>query len=369
MILFPLVIMLVLQLGLSEVAEVRNFIKPFTIVVRDLDQTTMSNTLIEQLDTVEIFDEVIVVHQYDNNDYFSYGAAGIITIPKDFFYDMFVMEGVVEMELNSRMPFESELCRSMLQPILDIARETQKGYAAEYALRYGDASSMIDNKQWLDAISKDIINDVFLLIDKVNEKGYVDDISHQTHAMLSSCVFFLLCFLIPLYTLKTLPEELRLGMSDRYRVAGGTQSAALASKFVSAACIFIVIAILFSVVLFATEWFYALVASFILFIACFSLMVPFALLLRDSVKFTILANTYLVVSILLSGCVYPIQLYPSWAQQLARLFLPYHIQGAFLNLSTTLNGTFLLTALLVCMTGAIGSIIIFLGRRGKYAKH
>lgn len=368
-VLFPIVMLATLQFGFSEVAQVRDFIKPFDIVVEDFDQTPMSSMLVNKLEEMSIFDKVEVVTEPNSRDYFSEQIVCVMTIPKDFFYDMFTMEGSAIIRLNGGMPDEANLCESIILPILNVIKETNKSFCAEYELRYGDISNITGQADWMEKMSNQLLQDIFDLIQDMNKRHYIEGTALQTLSMLSACVIFLVCFLIPLYTLKTLPEDLNTGMLNRYRASKGSIFALIASKFASALCIFIVVATPFCMVLFSSNALMALLSTLIIFIACFSVLMPLALIIRDCSKYMLLSNVYLVASILLSGCIYPIQLYPQWAQSIAKLFAPYHLQHDYYRIVTDAPISINLTVFIAIVVGVAATALVLLVRRAKHAKH
>ena len=65
------------------------YVEPFPIAVRDEDQTLMSASLIGQMKQVELFSEIIDGGNATDASLMDRGAAAVVTIPKDFFYDLY----------------------------------------------------------------------------------------------------------------------------------------------------------------------------------------------------------------------------------------------------------------------------------------
>lgn len=368
-ILLPLIMLFTLRLGLQEVSEVRNYIKPFSIVVTDLDQTSMSKMLVDQIENVEVFDNVELRYQKSNDAAFEEGVACEITIPKDYFYDMFTMDGVIDIRFNSKMPAESELCESFLLQIVDVFRAAQESYCAEYSLRFGDSVSITDNAEWMKLISERIIANVFDLIASMNQKEYLESLSVQTKAMMSSCVIFLVAFLVPLYTLKSFSDDLDSGMLTRYRSAGGSVTAQILAKFFTALLIFSIVAVPFCFALFEGNVLPPLGSSLLLFVTCFSILAPFSLCIKRSSTFMLLSNTYLILSVIMSGCIYPLQLYPNWAQAFARFFAPNYLIGSFATKTGGPTVELVTIAVVTALIGCLASAALLLVRRWKHVKH
>ncbi|MDO4564244.1 MAG: ABC transporter permease [Clostridia bacterium] len=360
----PLIIAFIMQLGLSQIAEVRSFIEPFPIAVRDEDQTPMTEMLVSNLQRIELFSEIIEATDETDAELLSRGAACIITIPKNYFYDVYEMGGVVEVVLNSEMEREASLCETMMRPILDIISMTQASYRAEYLLRYGDELSAESERRWVDAMAQAIIADVLTLVDRITEDDYVESLSNQTQTMLYSCVFSLLCFLIPLYTVKTIPEEYQLGIFTRYRAAGGSMPAAILSKLISALIIFSLVGCPFFLML-CNDKGAGVVTAFAAFFACFFVLLPLALAAKNSGRLLLISNAYLVASVVLGACLYPKQLFPNWAQFLGNFMLPTHLQNGYAALSFD---TLAIFAILAATGLATSLLILKKGRSDGYAR-
>ena len=100
-VLIPFILIGAFLLG-GKVLEEGDFLQAFPIAIQDHDHTIMSRTLVSQLKAVDQFSEVRVLEDTDDPlDALRDGAAGVLVIPKDYFYAMYRAEdSPVELILN-----------------------------------------------------------------------------------------------------------------------------------------------------------------------------------------------------------------------------------------------------------------------------
>lgn len=367
-ILFPLIFILVLNMGIFETAEVRNFLKPFPIAVRDNDCTSASALLLTHLESVNLFSEIkILDDETTDEEAIEQGYVCVTVIPKDYFYSVYELKGSVSITLNGAFPREAELCKSMLLPLLDLIAETQLSYKAEHLLRIELDPEYSEDTDWTARMSRAVIGDVLELVDNVNRTDYTSSLVNQTESMVYSCVFTLLCFLIPLYTLKTIPEEFNLGILERFKVAGGSLISVILSKLISSTILYIAVSIPFLIISGGENALSAALTGLLIFISCLFILLPFALRIRRTSTFILVANTYLVASLVLGGCLYPIQLYPIWAQQASKFLISGQLFRGFIGGSIRIE-TVVIAAIAVVM-GICASVIVIKSRRKFNAGH
>ena len=142
--LLPFLLLAAFRIGLGDLTT-QSYVQPFPIAVRDEDDTIMSRSLIAQMKRIELFSDVAVLEEETSNaQALDQGAAAVITIPKDFFYDLYTMTDCpVSIVLNGDMQLESTLIYSVFGSVMDIIRGNQVAYTAVYQLCYGD----LDNEQ------------------------------------------------------------------------------------------------------------------------------------------------------------------------------------------------------------------------------
>ena len=137
--LLPVLLFLALRASGGELLQ-PPYIEAFAIAVRDEDNTPMSRSLIQQIEEIEIFSEVVRPGQEKSDEEcFSQGCAAVITIPEDFFYTMYSMENSrVDIVLNGEMPLESALFQSVITSVMNIIAADQTSAKAVYGFCYGE---------------------------------------------------------------------------------------------------------------------------------------------------------------------------------------------------------------------------------------
>ena len=139
----PLTLLLALRAGYGEIA---GGVEPFPIAVRDLDGTIMSRSLVSQVRQVELFSQVLSLDAGTaDGEALDNGCAAVITIPQDFFYDMYTMSDCpVDVVLNRDMPLESNLLASILTSVLNIVRSDQAAQRGVYQFCYGEIAPELE---------------------------------------------------------------------------------------------------------------------------------------------------------------------------------------------------------------------------------
>ena len=212
-------------------------IRPFMIAVRDRDQTLMSGSLVSQMRELELFSEVRKVGEnVTDEELLAEGAAAVITIPKDYFYEMYTASDCpVDVTLNESMPLESSVLQSVFVSVMKIISSDQAAQRGAYRFAYGDL-----DRQLLDRLYEDTSLDLFE--DALSRQAVFgntiqasDTVGAMARRLLASVISMLL-FILLTGALVTIPEELALGVLPRYRGTGGSIFAFILSRLV---CIFL----------------------------------------------------------------------------------------------------------------------------------
>lgn len=210
--------------------SVESIVSPFPIAVRDLDETVMSRSLIQQIREVELFSEVRLTEGEEDGQALSKGAACVLTIPKDFFYVMYTGgDCPVEVVLNDDMPLESSIVDTMLSSILDIIHADQAAWRGIYSYVYGTPGEAELQQMYEDA-SRDIFSDALSRQRVFRTEITPSDMVGVTRKRLSAVLLPMLAMLFSLSALQTLPQEEEMGALKRYRVLGGSTAAFLTAK-------------------------------------------------------------------------------------------------------------------------------------------
>ena len=320
----PVVLMLCLMAFMGDTALGRAYVAPFAIAVRDEDGTPMSRSLIRQLSEIEILSEVIRADAETDDALLSRGAAAVIRLPKDFFYRVYTMDDCpVDILLNTDMPLESALVHSMLTSVLDILSADQQAYRAVFSAAYGEQSPERQYEMYA-AAAGSILDDALGRQKVFTGDGDLADAAQQLRLSFFVCAVSLLSMFVPLVTLKTLPDELAMGILPRYIAAGGSVFALLMSKLVSALALTLPpAAALFLIVQPARPLPFALTVL-LLFFASFGLFLLLSACARSAARSQLYGNLTILFMLVAGGALYPVELLPRALQALAPLTLPYY---------------------------------------------
>ena len=329
----PLLLLGALGIFMDDAALGRGYVQPFAIALRDTDDSPMSRSLSRQVAQVELFSEVMDGSNFTDEELFAAGAAAVITLPKDYFYRVYAMEDCpVDILLNADMPMEAELTRSVLVSVLDILAADQRAARAVHLLQYGSLSEGDVYSLFADTAEH-------ILADALGRQAVFDtDVAlRDTEAQLRMTVFLccvsLLCLFLPLSTLKTLPEELEMGILPRYLAAGGSPGALIASKLFACLALFLPALALIALLSGVENVFAAVVISLLLFFACFGAMLLLSALCRDSARCQLFGNLLILYMLVFSGILYPAEAFPDWLRALSYTALPaYALQGMRVSL-------------------------------------
>ncbi len=332
---FPVALMLALLVFMGDTALGRAYVQPFAVAVRDEDQSPMSRSLIRQITQIDIFSQVIDARSESDDALLQRGAAAVITLPEDYFYRVYAMEeSPVSIVLNGDMPLEAALTRSMLVSVLDILSANQQAVRAVFLLQYGEMDAAAERKLYA-AAADDILRDTLGRQSVFDTETEARDASEQLRLSFFVCAMSMLCMFLPLITLKTLPEELSMGILPRYQAAGGSFGVLLCSKLVSAAALSALPAAAL-LVLGRPEGGAALAAVLLpMFLASFSGALLLSTAVRSEARSQLYGNLILLFMLAAGGALYPLELLPKAVRLAARITLPYY---AFAGLRAAAGG-------------------------------
>jgi len=317
----PLALLCLLRLGMADTLR-QAYVEPFPIAVRDMDETVMSRFLVDQMEQVELFSQVVRVKGESDQALLDRGCAAVLTIPKDFFYTMYYMDnGLVEVSLNEEMPLEAALLRAMFVSIMDIISADQSATGAVFRFCYGDLSDGETAQLW-EASSQRIIADALgrhRVFDQVQE---ADDLQSTLEGRLLGCTLSLICLFFPLAAVKTLPQELSSGVLPRYLAAGGKKWAFLLSKFLVGLLLALPSLLLVLAVFPPERPGMVLLLGALLYLCGFALQLTVSALAGEASAAQRWGALALLLSLVLGGALYPVQLLPGFAQALGELTLP-----------------------------------------------
>jgi len=372
MLLLPLLLVAVMFFGMADMANQRTQVASFPIAVRDLDNTIMSRMLIDQMRNIELFDTIYLVDgESDAHLFAEDGVAAVMTLPRNFFYSLYDMQNyTVDVALHANMPLETTLFRSIFSSVIDIISENQQMMWAVHTLQHGELDDAARAALYEQA-SLMIVHDTLGRQSIFSPEQTIIDDATNTAVFLYGAILSLFLLFIPLCILKTLPEEVRIGILPRYRAKGGSLPGFVASKGLAALLICFLIWMLLTIMLFPFSFGNVFLLFLLCFFASFSLYLLISAIVREPARSQLVGNIVLLVFMVLGGALYPIQMLPAALQTLSRFTIPYYLgmglTGISLGFST--GGILAMTwpLLFVACVCTLLALLLLRGRRGAKA--
>ena len=320
----PLLLLPALLFGMGDLAG-SAFLKSFPIAVHDEDQTLMSASLISQIRHVELFSEVMVLDDtVSDADAIAQGAAAVVTIPEDFFYDLYLMEECpVSVTLNGSMPLQASLFEAVLESVMEIIRSDHAAGQGVYQYCYGTLTSHQLGEMY-EQTGMTLVKDALGRQQVFSETAAVSDLTGALVRRLSATVLFILACYFSLAAVRTLPEETSLGVIPRLQAAGGSRFAFLLSKYLTALLLTLPTFAAICLLLPDQGIGELLVLHSLLLFAAFGLQLALAAWIQDPSAVQRLGNLFLLSNLVLGGTLWPRQTLPSLLFSLSRFTLPYY---------------------------------------------
>lgn len=353
--LLPLVLLLALEAAGGSLIQ-QAYVKPFPIAVRDEDNTVMSRSLITQMREITLFSEVVELQPEEKDDsLLNRGYAAVITIPKDFFYDMYSMkQDVVSITLNDDMPLETSLFSSIISSVMEMVRADQAEGRTVFRFCFGELSTQEERMMWR-STSEQLFKDAMGRHKVFEDLDASTEIRYGIELGFFACALSLMCLIFSFSAVRTVPEEVYSGVLPRFISAGGKLKAFFLSKFI-AALIMMVPSLALLLVFFRPEKMLpVLVLSVVLFAYSFGLLLCVVVWAGEEGAAQRWCNFVILLSLLLGGALYASELLPDFAQMIGRLTVPYY---ARMGLKSIANGESLI-GLLQKLLPVIGIGILF----------
>lgn len=329
LLLLPVLLLFLLIFYMRGMASESTYLKPFSIAVRDEDDTVMSHILITQLRNISLFDSVITDKTIEQDDLFESNCAAIITIPKDFFYDLYDMQDTdVRLILNEKMPREALSVRTAVGSIVGILEQNQRVYFSDAKIRYGEIDPSVQ-REIFEKYSSASIEDALNRLQYFEiESLYRDEARAETVYFCIGVVSMLLLF-IPLCIVRNLHEEKELGIIDRIAASNGGSFQIVLSKLITSVILtaFPVAAVLLLSGM--PNVLSLLPALVILFLVSFLFFFFLSLLCKSPEKTQLIGNIILILMLVTGGALFPYRLFPSPIRILSRCTIPYYVMRAF----------------------------------------
>ena len=297
-------------------------LKPFPIAIRDEDETYMSRTLIHMVGEVELFSKVDVVKEESDAELFAKGYAAVTTIPKDFFYEMYVSDKrPALLSLNEGMPLQATLYRAVFTSVMDVIRMEEAAHYGMYFFVYGK----LNRQQKIDAYNETSEN---LFLDILGRQQVFDsDLLHSDapSSDLRRLVSILLSVVTVLFLtgfLSSVPEERKKRILPRFVALGG-------NPFYFAFSRYLLFLLFLTPILIAVCLLDVQVGRLFLFLcllvpvsAVFLAFSALGLYVSGARMMRRVGSVYLLFSLILSGTIWPLRGLPVWMSYLQRLTLP-----------------------------------------------
>lgn len=357
LLILPIGLFFLLSFFMRGMAKENSYMKPFSIAVRMEDDSEPSNLLVTQLRSVSVFDRVITSDTLDEETLFSQDCAAVITIPKDFFYDLYEMKDTdVKIVLNPDMPREAYIVQSTVGAVIGILEKNQRVYYADERVRYGQISAE-QQREIFANYSNTSVQETMQRMRYFEVGALYDDAQVSEKAFFCTGIISMLLMFIPLCIVRNLHEEKELGIVDRLAASNSGSFHMVLSKMIASA---ILTALPVAAVLFIVDMPNAvktIPALCILFLASFSFFLLLSLICRSSERTQLIGNTILMLMLVVGGAFFPYRMIPDPIRRASYAALPFYVSKVFNSISLGRGVTDALKA--IVPTAA--SVPVFLG--------
>ncbi len=362
----PFLLLLALRAGMGDLSK-GAYVQPFPIGVRDLDNTIMSRSLLSQMGEIELFSRIIRLEEGEpDSAALEQGAAAVVTVPKDFFFDLYSMEDCpVDLTLNGETPLEASLFEGIFTSVMEIIRADQAAGAGLYRFCYGELTPELEQELYAGTSEQ-------LIFDALGRQTVFDtgagraDVQGGLERRLLACALSVLAMFSALAAVKTLPEELALGVLPRFRGVGGSAAAFALSKLLTAGLLALPTLALALAVFQPPQPEAVILLALLLLAGAFGLLLALAAWAGSAGAAQRWGNLFLLASLVLGGTLWPRHLLPAPLPALGKLTLPYYaalgLEGARAGLSA---GQLLALVWPLALMGLAGGALALpgLGRR------
>ena len=329
----PILLLLVMMLFMGQMADAGTATDPFTIAIRDEDDTIMSKTLIHQLRAVRLFDTVRSAGSASDEELLRDGCAAVITIPRDFFYDLYDMQDTdVVITLNGSIPKESAIVRSAVASLAGILEQNQRIYYAAARVRYGDLTSREMNEVYY-AYSEASVTDALNRLDYFSLASLYGEKAQARMVFFAAGICSVLLLFVPLCVLRSLHEEQEMGIQARFASSGGSPFVLLFAKYCAA---LILVAFTAAPLLIVTGIPHAeklILPLLCLMSASFLLFYLIGTLCGSTERAQLIGSVLLLFMLILGGGLFPYRLLPEQIRFASASTIPYYVTRVFYAVS------------------------------------
>ena len=366
--LLPVLLIPALRLGMGDLSG-QSYVRPFPIAVRDLDNTLMSGSLITQIEDVQLFSRVDRLGEDEpDSAALDAGAVAVVTIPKDFFYDLYRMEDCpVEVALNTGAALEAGLFQAMFSSVMGIIRANKTASLGAYTLAYGELTHELQEQMYAQS-AKQLITDALGRQLVFDTRSQAADLAGALERRLLACILGVTALFFVLSAVKALRSELALGVLPRFQAIGRGAASFWASKFLTALFLSLPTVLLCAAVFRDVPVVLLLALYALLLFAAFGVLSALAAWTANPQSAQRWGNLVLLLSLALGGTLWPRSALPAPLPLLGKLTLPYY---AALGLEASASGMDLGTVLTLLwplpVMGAVGLLLAAPGLRRRAA--
>jgi ABC-type multidrug transport system permease subunit len=327
--LVPILLLLVMTQFMGGMADAGTATDPFSIAVRDEDDTMMSKMLIHQLRSVRLFEKVASADGASDEELLRNGCAAVITIPKDFFYDLYDMQDTdVIVTLNGSMPKESAIVRSAVASLAGILEENQRIYYAAARVRHGDLGTSELNEVYY-AYSEASVNDALNRLDYFSLTSLYGEKAQARMVFFAAGICSVLLLFVPLCVLRSLHEEQEMGIQARFASTGGSPFVLLFAKY-CATLILVGFTVTPLLILTGIPHVGKLILPLLCLVsAAFLLFYLVGILCGSTERAQLIGSVLLLLMLLLGGGLFPYRLLPEQIRFASASTIPYYVTRVF----------------------------------------
>lgn len=351
--------------ALSPYLDKSSFIDPFPVALVDMEDTTQTRMLENQLKEISIFseirrlDEEVAMRQLSDKS-----VGGVIIIPPDFTNSVAVGENrPVTVVGSSAMPLQSYIVKNIIQSAANLVSAAQSAIITIYHYDYeaGLSGTELDSRYnnaimeyFMEALAR---NEVFTTVDR--QSGYdLTPVEYFTSALI---VVFMMFAGMP--GMKMLVTERSGGISRRLSAAPVSMWKVILSKMVVSVLLLILqfgLIIAITSKLFNSYWgapvqhILMLFGGIILAVSAWSLFV--AAISSSPASADIIGNLGILLMAVVGGSIYPLSSMPSFIRNLSRLTINRWAMDGFMVLFSGNNAVG--TGLYALVLTAMGCVLL-----------
>ena len=304
--LLPFLLALLLSVGISDISK-QTVVQPFQIAVRDQDNTIMSRSLISQIKKVDIFSQVTRITDETDQEVLADGNVAVITIPHNFFYDMYQTtqeNTVIKVRLNRNRKVDAMIFQSVFTSVMDMLHSEWASERSVYLLQYGKLTNDQEISLFYEA-SDLLLKDALGRQNVFDSAQQIADTVKDMGRRLAATILTVMFLYISTEAVKTLPEELRLGIMPRFHAFGGKLFDFILSKWIMSLVLSAPTVLLIFLWQKPTNFMMFFLFMSILQIFAFLLMLAISIWTQDSLQTQRWGNLLLLFSLVAGGTLWP----------------------------------------------------------------